>query len=38
MNKFKEVEDQFINGHFEHMVLGELKNSKEKQKEIVARV
>jgi hypothetical protein len=36
--KFKEIEDKFISGYFEERILGELKNSKDKQKEIVARV
>lgn len=38
MSKFKEIEDKFISGYFEEKILGELKNSKDKQKEIVARV
>ena len=38
LNKFKDIENKFLNGYFEEMVLGELKNSKEKQKEIVKRV
>ncbi len=38
LNKFKDIEDKFVNGYYEDMVLGELKNSKEKQKEIVERV
>lgn len=37
-NKFKDIENKFLNGYFEEMVLGELKNSKEKQKDIVKRV
>jgi uncharacterized coiled-coil DUF342 family protein len=37
-NKFKDIENKFLNGYFEEMVLGELKNSKEKQKEIVKRI
>ena len=38
VQKFKEIEDKFISGYFEEKILGELKNSKDKQKEIVARV
>lgn len=38
LNKFKDIENKFLNGFFEEMVLGELKNSKEKQKDIVMRV
>ncbi|CAI2364622.1 unnamed protein product [Moneuplotes crassus] len=38
LNKFKDIENKFLNGYFEDMVLGELKNSKEKQKEIVETV
>lgn len=38
VSKFKEIEDKFISGYFEEKILGELKNSKDKQKEIVARV
>lgn len=34
--KFKEIEEKFINEYFEEKILGELKNSKEKQKEIVS--
>jgi DNA repair ATPase RecN len=37
-NKFKNIEDKFLNGFFEENVLGELKNSKEKQQEIVKKV
>jgi len=38
VSKFKEIEEKFINGEFEEKIFGELKNSKDKQKEIVARV
>jgi uncharacterized coiled-coil DUF342 family protein len=38
LNKFKDIENKFLNGYFEEMVLGELKNSKDKQKEIVKRI
>lgn len=38
VSKFKEIEEKFINGEFEERIFGELKNSKDKQKEIVARV
>lgn len=38
LEKFKQIEEQFISGQFEDRILGELKNSKEKQREIVARV
>lgn len=38
LSKFKEIEEQFISGYFEDKILGELKNSKERQREIVSRV
>lgn len=37
-NKFKDIENKFLNGYYEDMILGEIKSSMEKQKDIVKRV
>ena len=36
--QFKEIEARFLSGYFEEETLGELKISKERQKEIVSRI
>lgn len=37
-NQFKEVEGLFITGYFEQQTLGDLKNSKQKQKDIINKI
>lgn len=37
-NQFKEVESLFLSGYFEESTLGDLKNSKQKQKEIITKI
>ena len=36
--QFKEVEDLFLKGFFEQQTLGDLKNSKQKQKDIISKI
>jgi len=36
--QFKEIEGLFLNGYFEEETLGDIKNSKQKQKDIISKV
>ena len=38
LTQFKEVETLFLNGYFEQQTLGDLKNSKQKQKDIIMKI
>ena len=36
--QFKEIETLFLNGYFEEETLGDIKNSKQKQKDIIEKI